>query len=37
VWVAGSILAGHHAIEEGSREGISISTGYAAAKNALKE
>jgi len=36
VWVAGSILAGHHSIEEGSREGISISTGYAAARNALK-
>ncbi len=36
VWVAGSILSGHHSIEEGSREGISISTGYAAAKNALK-
>jgi glycerol-3-phosphate dehydrogenase subunit B len=35
VWVAGSILSGHHFVEEGSREGISISTGYAAAKNAL--
>jgi glycerol-3-phosphate dehydrogenase subunit B len=36
VWVAGSILSGHHSIEEGSREGISIATGYAAARNALK-
>ncbi len=36
VWVAGSILAHHHAIDEKSREGIEISTGYMAAKNALQ-
>jgi glycerol-3-phosphate dehydrogenase subunit B len=35
VWIAGSILAGHHFLEEGSREGISISTGYWAAKHTL--
>jgi glycerol-3-phosphate dehydrogenase subunit B len=35
VWAAGSILAHHHCIDEKSREGIEISTGYAAAKNAL--
>jgi glycerol-3-phosphate dehydrogenase subunit B len=36
VWIAGSILAHHHCIEEKSREGIEIATGYAAAKEALK-
>lgn len=35
VWVAGSILARHHCIEEKSREGIEIATGYWAAKHAL--
>jgi len=35
VWIAGSILAGHHSIDEKSREGIEISTGYRAAKLAL--
>jgi len=35
VWVAGSILAHHQAIDEKSREGIEISTGYAAAKYAM--
>jgi glycerol-3-phosphate dehydrogenase subunit B len=35
VWVAGSILAHHHCIEEKSKEGIEIATGYAAAKYAL--
>ena len=35
VWVAGSILAHHEAIEEHSREGIAIATGYLAAKRAL--
>jgi glycerol-3-phosphate dehydrogenase subunit B len=35
VWVAGSILAHHHCIEEKSREGIEISTGYMAAQKAL--
>jgi glycerol-3-phosphate dehydrogenase subunit B len=35
VWVAGSVLAHHHCIEEKSREGIEISTGYMAAKNAV--
>ena len=36
VWVAGSILAHHHCIDEKSREGIEISTGYMAAQNALE-
>jgi glycerol-3-phosphate dehydrogenase subunit B len=35
VWIAGSILAGHNCIQEKSREGIEIATGYWAAKNAL--
>jgi anaerobic glycerol-3-phosphate dehydrogenase len=35
VWVAGSILAHHHCIEEKSKEGIEIATGSAAAKYAL--
>ena len=35
LWVAGSILAHHHSIDEKSREGIEIATGYAAAKYAL--
>jgi glycerol-3-phosphate dehydrogenase subunit B len=35
LWVAGSILAHHHAIDEKSKEGIEIGTGYAAAKYAL--
>jgi glycerol-3-phosphate dehydrogenase subunit B len=34
VWVAGSILAHHHCIDEKSREGIEIATGYTASKNA---
>ena len=34
VWVAGSILAHHHCVDEKSREGIEISTGYMAAKHA---
>ncbi len=34
VWVAGSILAHHH-LEEMSREGIEIATGYMAAQRAL--
>jgi glycerol-3-phosphate dehydrogenase subunit B len=37
VWVAGSVLAHHHCIEEKSREGIEISTGYMAAKRALEK
>ena len=36
VWVAGSILAHHHCVDEKSREGIEISTGYMAAQNALE-
>jgi glycerol-3-phosphate dehydrogenase subunit B len=36
VWVAGSVLAHHQCIGEKSREGIEITTGYMAAKNALK-
>jgi len=35
VWIAGSILAHHQCIEEKSREGIEIATGYMAAKQAL--
>jgi glycerol-3-phosphate dehydrogenase subunit B len=35
VWVAGTMLAHHHCIDEKSREGIEISTGYWAAKYAL--
>ena len=35
VRVAGTILAYHHCIEEKSREGIEISTGYMAAQKAL--
>jgi glycerol-3-phosphate dehydrogenase subunit B len=35
VWVAGSILAGHHSVDEKSREGIEITTGYVAAKESL--
>jgi len=35
VWVSGTILFGHHCINEKSREGIEISTGYWAAKQAL--
>jgi glycerol-3-phosphate dehydrogenase subunit B len=37
VWVAGTILADHHCIDEKSREGIEIATGYAAAKHALEK
>jgi glycerol-3-phosphate dehydrogenase subunit B len=35
VWLAGSILAHHQSIEEHSREGIDIATGYLAARRAL--
>ena len=37
VWVAGTILAHHNCIDEKSREGIEISTGYTAAIEALKQ
>ncbi len=37
VWVAGSILAHHHCIDEKSREGIEIATGYMATKHALEK
>jgi glycerol-3-phosphate dehydrogenase subunit B len=37
VWGAGSILAYHHAIDEKSREGIEIATGYTAAKYAMEK
>ena len=37
VWVVGSILAYHHAIDEKSREGIEIATGYRAARHALEK
>jgi len=36
VWIAGSILAGHDCIQEKSREGVEIATGYWAAKNAFQ-
>ena len=36
VRIAGSILAYHNSIEEGSREGISLSTGYAASREAVE-
>jgi glycerol-3-phosphate dehydrogenase subunit B len=36
VWIAGSILAHHHYVDEQSREGIEIATGYTAAKQALE-
>jgi glycerol-3-phosphate dehydrogenase subunit B len=36
VWIAGTLLAHHQCIDEKSREGIEIATGYVAAKNALK-
>ena len=36
VWVAGSILADHHSVDEKSREGIEIATGYMAAKGGLR-
>jgi glycerol-3-phosphate dehydrogenase subunit B len=35
VWIAGSILSHHHGVDEKSREGIEIATGYAAVKRAL--
>jgi glycerol-3-phosphate dehydrogenase subunit B len=35
VWITGSILAGHNCIQEKSREGIEIATGYWATKWAL--
>jgi glycerol-3-phosphate dehydrogenase subunit B len=35
VWIAGSILSHHHFVDEKSREGIEITTGYTAAKQAL--
>ena len=35
VWAAGLILAHHHSIDEKSKEGIEIATGYTAAKYAL--
>jgi glycerol-3-phosphate dehydrogenase subunit B len=35
VWISGTIMVGHHCMDEKSREGIEIATGYAAAKRAL--
>ena len=35
VWITGSILAGHDCIQEKSREGVEIATGYWAAKLAM--
>ena len=37
VWVAGLILAHHHCIDEKSREGIEIATGYWAARMAFSK
>jgi glycerol-3-phosphate dehydrogenase subunit B len=37
VWVAGTMLAHHHCIDEKSREGIEIATGYMAAKQAMEK
>jgi len=37
LWVVGSILAHHHSIDEKSREGIEITTGYMGAKHALEK
>lgn len=37
VWIAGSILAHHNLIEEKSREGIEIATGFTAARNSLPQ
>ena len=37
VWIAGTILAHHNCIDEKSREGIEISTGYTAVLEALKQ
>jgi anaerobic glycerol-3-phosphate dehydrogenase len=37
VWVTGTILAHHNCIDEKSREGIEIGTGYTAAIEALKQ
>jgi glycerol-3-phosphate dehydrogenase subunit B len=36
VWVAGTMLAHHDCVDEKSREGIEIATGYWAAKNAFQ-
>ncbi|OGP71958.1 MAG: hypothetical protein A2W09_06320 [Deltaproteobacteria bacterium RBG_16_50_11] len=36
VWVAGTILAHHYSINEKSKEGIEIATGYWAARNAFQ-
>jgi len=37
VWISGTILAGHHCMDEKSREGIEIATGYMAAKQAFEK
>jgi glycerol-3-phosphate dehydrogenase subunit B len=37
LWIAGSILADHHSVDEKSREGIEIATGYMAAKRATEK
>jgi len=37
VWVAGSLLAHHQCVDEKSREGIEIATGYMAAKCAMEK
>jgi glycerol-3-phosphate dehydrogenase subunit B len=37
VWMAGSILSHHNCMDEKSREGIEIATGYMAAKQALEK
>ena len=37
VWIAGSILADHHSMDEKSKEGIEIVTGYMAARRAMEQ
>ena len=37
VWVAGTTLAHHNVIEEKSREGVELVTGYLAARRALEK
>jgi len=36
VWIAGSILSNHYSVDEKSREGIEIATGYMVAKQAIE-
>jgi hypothetical protein len=36
VWIAGTLLSHHHCMDEKSRGGIEIATGYIAARNAFQ-